>query len=243
MSEEIKGEEFEEEAEVKDGSQAGSENDTGDADQVSGEDAGDADQEEDEQEAESVPVSAIIKMRRQNRETKNLLQEVRAENKRLRDVVEAFANKSGEPEDDEDEDDLVTKADLKKILKQIPQPQNNIREQMIHDQTVRFASEHEDFSNVLQYTRDLVSDNPGLEAKIMAHPNPAAEAYRIGKTHPDYAEENPVKKRKPVKKKEKVNTLTGSGGSTDKNQSEADYWLNMSDEDFEKERKRRLGLS
>jgi len=98
--------------------------------------------------------------------------------------------KTEEVNDDIGDDDVITGADLKRILQRE-------REKLIgetsktssHQALIMARQRYEDFDDIVRYADDLIKNTPelrGLDEYILSRPNAPFVAYAVGKLHPEY---------------------------------------------------------
>jgi TolA-binding protein len=155
---------------------------------------------------------------------------------------------TGEISFDIDDDDVVTGADMKKILgglKKMPAGDPQVNAKIAHLETViRLNQTEPDWHQTInKYLPDLVQSDPEVWGIIQQSPNPIKAALMFAKTNPKYAAEHARNGGTPSAGDDIASTLekmienagkpaggkqTGGGGA-----SGVDRFANMTDEEFE----------
>jgi len=193
------------------------------------------------------------------------LQRVREELNRQRERSEFFERMAfsqqpqqkvqQELEKQYDPEDLTTYGAVEEMVnRRLQGLEANYRQQYLNTLESAARQKYSDYDSVLgTYTAELIKGNPGkgiapdpgvLNA-IMHSSNPAELAYRIGMTHPDFSAGKVAQGVKKVSQKIEKNlnspgTLSNVSKTAKKDGS--DYWDSASEEEFQKERMKRMGL-
>jgi len=157
-----------------------------------------------------------------------------------------------------DPEDLATNATVEEMVnKRIRDIENKNSQQRIVNHESEARKNHTDYDAVaIQLTTELIKGNPAkgirphqgladaLVASVQRGENASELAYTFGKTHPEYSSSAIANGVKDVTQKieRNMNTPQTLSNAT-RSQSEkvdGNFWENASDEDFEKERRRRL---
>lgn len=166
------------------------------------------------------------------------LASLKQENDRLNQAVQQLYSVQQAPKQQEDtgsDDDLLTRAEMKRMLQekeaQIGATLNELRIQ----------NQYRDFNDVVNKDNlsEITNNYPGLGEAIMSSKDPNLIAYVIGKNSERYRSKSQSQQQNADAKKIIANsqkpgasaTASSGGGAL----SKADFFMNMSDEDFEKE--------
>lgn len=174
-------------------------------------------------------------------EQKKRLEELEERNQTYQQQLAVFQNymsnsqmqKQVQSEPEISDDDVLTGADLKKVLQA---KENQINSQLTKYQrelaAMRLKSKYQDYDNVVGNTLKLAQTDTELAEALTSSSNPGLLAYHIGKSFEKKAEASRDAQRmveNASKPKSLSQAQTGTSGL-----SKTDYFLNMSDSDFEK---------
>jgi len=150
------------------------------------------------------------------------------------------AQSARSPLDNLAEDDVVTGGEVKAVLQNVISQQEQSFQQKVAQyeqqmQIMQMKSQFPDYENVVRETVKMAEQNPALAEAIRTSSNPGLLAYQIGRNANAGAaqpSQQVEEARRMVENAQKPGSLagaTGGGGAL----SKADFFLNMSEQDFE----------
>ncbi len=163
------------------------------------------------------------------------LAQLKDENQELRQAVQhvSYNQKPQEQADTSNDEDLLTKGEVKKLL---AEKEAQIGMTLAE---LKMKSQYNDFNEVVsnEVFEDLKREFPGLGEAIMSSKDPNLLAYAIGKNSDTYRKKSGSSKQSEDAKQIIANsqkpgavaTASSGGGAL----SKADYFMNMSNTDFE----------
>jgi hypothetical protein len=197
-----------------------------------------ADIDQDEQfEGDSVPVSVVQKMRQEQRALKESMEELKQERAlyraQLMNQQQPQAQAPRNPLDDIPDDEVMTGADLKKIVPALMGP----FAQAINEAKV--TGKNPDFQDVItKHLPKVLEKRPHLARLIQTSQDPLTLAYEIGITDPAYGQkkneegfsDRSKKAADNARKPGSLGSIKGPGS-----QRSEEHYSNMSDDDIEKQ--------
>lgn len=185
--------------------------------------------EESTQEAQMVPVDAL----QAERTARQQLQE---ELKVLRDHMTLMQSnqqqyRQPEPENSEDDEDVLTKGEAKKALKEFR------RQSELEIAELRMAQKHSDYFDVInKYLPQVLKEDPSLR-KSLEQTQDVSLAYHLAKNSEAYRNDHQQQKRSKVAEKivenaQQPGNLSQLGQSAPVNSKP--NWSSMTDEEFAK---------
>lgn len=151
-----------------------------------------ADRGKSNQREKQVPLKALKAERSKRQQYERQLQELMNMHRELLSRLDASKQKAEEPEDDVgiSDDDVITGADLKKILeRERARLQQEQSKMTVNQALVMAKKQYPDFDDVVALADDLITSNPalkGLANYILQSPEAPFIAYELGKLHPNY---------------------------------------------------------
>jgi hypothetical protein len=178
----------------------------------------------------------LVEERERRQYVENEVKFLRQEIERLRQAQQPAVKDETDVYDD---DDIPSIKDVKKLLeKSVGKIKQESLAEKRERQVAEAKDEYQDFDEIIKLADQLI--DPEMFQVIMASSNPAKFAYRIGLTHPDAQK---IKNNGAKTEKIKSNLSTPRGisemsGTSEKGQPKS--WLNVSKEEFEREKQRVL---
>lgn len=170
-------------------------------------------EEEKGHEEKTVPLKALKDERSKRQMYERQLNELMAMHKEVLNELKALksgGNREQESNYDINDDDVITGADLKKILQaERERLLGETKRQTSTQALISAKQRYEDFDEVVALADDLIASMPelkGLEEYILSQPNAPFIAYSLGKLHPEY--QRIVSKRRALTQKISQNMET-----------------------------------
>jgi len=144
------------------------------------------------------------------------------------------------PPEDEYDDDYVSKKDMRDGNKQLESQLQQGFATLVNMSQEVARLKHDDYDEALSYFEKSIVNNPRLLEQVRSSPNPAIEAYNIGRQHPEYF--NKVLENHTKKVADRVNqnmghpsTLTNTGAANTSDEAFRSRVNQMSLEDINNE--------
>ncbi len=179
---------------------------------------------------------------------KQALEEAQRQNQTYQQQLNVFQNymnqqqqqpaQAASPMDSFSDDDVITGADMKRALGSMmaekeKQFQTELEQQKSQLAVMSLRSQYSDYDQSVQSAVKMAETNPELAEAIRTSSNPGLLAYQLGKAHGAQTSEQAATAKRMVENAQKPGSSSqaATGGSA---LSKVDYFMDMSDKDFEK---------